>query len=201
MKLFSIFDAVYFVCQNINCFEKNFLFLLFACSFSLVSHAQIMVSKLISKGDSRFGLGYGLFVYYDYQLRHENQSIRIELAELAAYPIKGENLFTSDLDVKGYLSAKLGYKYVFSETQGGFYLLPSVGYCRVAFATGGPDDATYGDGIAAALEAGHTWEVGQGNNTINLGLKYEYDRGNATHILQSIGLRFSFGFGLGRRRD
>jgi hypothetical protein len=55
----------------------------------------------------------------------------------------------------GYLSIKLGYKYVFSETKTGFYLEPSAGYCRVVF--NDPSDwqtqTSYGDGVAAALEA------------------------------------------------
>lgn len=54
--------------------------------------------------------------------------------------------------MKGYISVKLGYKYVFSETQAGFYLLPSAGHCRAVFVKEG-EDATYGDGIAVHLRA------------------------------------------------
>jgi hypothetical protein len=169
--------------------------------FSTAAHAQIMVSKMVGKDAEKYGLGYGLFTYIDIPLTNENQSFRIELLDMALFPTKGENLFTSTADMKGYISIKLGYKYVFSETQAGFYLLPSAGYGRAIFAKEGEDKATYGDGIAAALEGGYTLEVGQRSNTINLGLKYEYVRGNATHVVQSVGLRASFGFGLFRRRE
>ncbi len=92
-----------------------------------------MVSKLISKGDAKYGLGYGLSAYFNYPF-NENQSVRLELLEIAAFPTKGENLFNTTEDAKGYLSIKLGYKYTFSESQQGFYVLPSAGYCRVVFA-------------------------------------------------------------------
>jgi hypothetical protein len=156
--------------------------------FSFASNAQLMVSKLVGKGASKFGLGY------------ENQSFRIELIDFAFFPTKGENFFTSTADAKGYLSIKLGYKYVFSETHAGFYLLPSAGYCMVIIANEG-EDLTHGDGIAGALEGGYSLEVGQRGNTLNFGLKYEYDYGNATHIIQSVGFRVSYAFGLFRKKE
>ena len=159
-----------------------------------------MVAKMVGKDAAKYGLGYGLFSYLDIPLANENQSFRIELMDLAFFPTKGENFFTSTAGAKGYISIKLGYKYVFSETQAGFYLLPSAGYCRAVVTKEG-EDATYGDGIAGALEGGYTLEVGQRANTLNFGLKYEYDHGNATHIIQSVGLRFSFGFGLFRKKE
>ncbi len=180
--------------------KKLILFLVLLCSFSFVTKAQLMVAKLVSKGDAKYGLGYGVFTYFDIPLAHENQSFRLELLDLAAFPTKGENLFTTTADLKGYLSIKVGYKYVFSETQAGFYLIPSAGYCRVVYALEGESDATYGDGIAGALEGGYTLEVGQRGHTLNLGVKYEYGHGNATHTIQSVGLRFSYGFGLFRKK-
>lgn len=168
--------------------------------FSFTSQAQFMVSKLVGKDAAKYGLGYGLFTYLDFPLASGNQSFRIELMDLAFFPTKGEKFFTSTADAKGYLSIKLGYKYVFSETQAGFYLIPSAGYCRAVITKQG-EDATYGDGIAAALEAGYSLEVGQQGHTVNLGLKYEYDRGNATHIIQSVGLRASYAFGFFRKKD
>lgn len=174
--------------------------LCFLCLFAFVSHSQLMVSKLVGKDAARYGLGYGLFTYLDFPLASENQSFRVELMDIAFFPTKGENLFTSTADAKAYISIKLGYKYVFSETQAGFYLIPSAGYCRTVFVPEG-QDATYGDGIAGALEGGYSLEVGQNGHTLNFGLKYEYDRGNATHTLQSVGFRFSYAFGLFRRNQ
>jgi hypothetical protein len=180
--------------------KKIILFLCLIFLFSFVSNAQLMVSKMVGKDAAKYGLGYGLFTYIDFPLANDNQSFRIELMDIAFFPTKGEKFFTSTADAKGYLSIKLGYKYVFSETQAGFYLLPSAGYCRAVIVNEG-EDATHGDGVAAAIEGGYTLEVGQNGHTVNLGLKYEYDRGNATHTIQSVGLRVSYAFGLFRRKD
>jgi hypothetical protein len=181
--------------------KKLALFLLFACLLSNTTKAQLMVSKMIGKDASRFGLGYGLFTYFDIPVITDNQSIRIELMDLAFFPTKGENIFTSKTDSKGYISIKLGYKYVFSETNAGFYVIPSAGYCRTVFTKEGEDDATHGDGIAAALEGGYALAVGQNGHTVNFGLKYEYDHGNSTHIIQSVGVKVSYSFGLFRRKE
>src|SRR5688500_11531766 len=167
---------------------------------SITSQAQISVAKIIGKDADKFGLGYGMFTYFDIPLRNENQSVRLELVDFTIFPTKGENLFTSTKEMRGYLSIKLGYKYVFSETQTGFYLIPSVGYCKTLLTNEG-EDLTDSDGIAGAREAGYAREVGQRGHSINLGLKYEYDRGDAIHTIQAIGLRFSYAFGLVRSRE
>jgi hypothetical protein len=180
--------------------KKTVLFLCFICLLSIAAQAQIMVSKIVGKDAAKYGLGYGLFTYLDFPLAQENQSFRIELMDMALFPTKGEKFFTTTADMKGYISIKLGYKYVFSETQTGFYLLPSAGYCRTVFSSEGTE-TTHGDGIAGALEGGYSLGVGQRGHNINLGLKYEYDRGNATHVIQSVGLRLSYGFNMFRRRE
>jgi hypothetical protein len=180
--------------------KKNILFPLGLCLLSMAVHSQLMVSKLIGNGSSKFGLGYGIFTYLDIPRASENQSFRIELMELAIYPTKGENFFTSTAEGRGYISIKLGYKYVFSETHAGFYIIPSAGYCRTVFTYPG-QTTLKGDGIAGALESGYALEVGQNGHTLNFGLKYEYDHGGSSLILQSIGFRFSYAFGLFQRRD
>ena len=181
--------------------KKIFVSLCLTCLFSAAAQAQFMVAKLVGKDSEKYGLGYGLFTYIDIPLANENQSFRIELLDMAMFPTKGEKFFTSTADMKGYISIKLGYKYVFSETQTGFYLLPSAGYTRVVFSLEDSDEPTYGDGIAGALEGGYSLGVGQKGQTINLGVKYEYNRGNATHTIQSVGLRLSYSFGMFRRRN
>ncbi len=159
-----------------------------------------MVTKLVGKDASKFGLGAGLFTFLDFPLASANQSFRVELMDLAFYPAKGESFFTSTGDSRGYISIKLGYKYVFSETQTGFYILPSAGYCRTVFIPNG-QSTVYGDGIAGALEAGYSLEIGQKGHAINLGLKYEYDRGSSSLVLQNVGFRVSYSFGLFRRGE
>ena len=89
---------------------------------------------------------------------------------------------------------------MFSETQSGFYLEPSVGYCRVVDAREGRD-ATHGDGLAAAMEGGYSLAVGQNGHSLNLGLKYETDRGGAGYILNTVGLRLSYAFNLFRKKE
>lgn len=180
--------------------KKIVLSLTFFCLFSFASYAQLMVSKLVGKDAEKYGLGYGLFAFIDIPLVSENQSFRLELMDFAFFPTKGENIFTSTADAKGYVSVKVGYKYVFSETQTGFYLLPSAGYTRVVISKEG-EDPTHGDGIAGALEAGYTLGVGQKGHNLNFGLKYEYNRGNSTHIIQSVGLRVSYAFGMFRKKE
>lgn len=179
--------------------KKLFIFLVIITS-AYSAHSQLMVSKLVGKDASRFGLGYGLFTFLDFPLNADNRSFRIELMDLAMYPLKNEKFFTTTNDFKAYISIKLGYKYVFSETRQGFYLIPSVGYCRVVDIKEG-EDPTNGDGIAGALEGGYSLEIGEKGHTINLGLKYEYDYGNATHIMQSVGLRLSYAFNILNKRE
>ena len=181
------------------CYLKKIILSIFLVFFfSFASHAQLMVAKMVGQDASKYGLGWGVFTFLDFPLASENQSVRIELMEFVFFPSKGESFFTTTADSKGYLSIKIGYKHVFSETQQGFYLLPSAGYCRAVVIKEG-QDATHADGIAAALEGGYTLEVGQNGNTFNFGLKYEYDRGNAAHTIQAIGFRVSYAFGLFRK--
>ena len=178
--------------------RKISLFLFFAFVFASDSNAQLMATKMLGKGASKYGLGYGLFTYLDFPLANENQSFRIELVDFAFFPSKGENIFTTTADAIGYVSIKLGYKYVFSETQSGFYLLPSAGYCSVILMNKGEENNEKG-GIAAALEGGYILGVGENGNSLNFGFKYEYDYAGATHKIQSLGARVSYAFGLFRK--
>jgi hypothetical protein len=173
--------------------KKTFLLTLaLSCISSLSLSAQLSVNKMIGKNAGNYKLGYGVFTYYDIPVNEVgNRSVRIELLDLAYFPGRA----SKGAEGVGYLSIKLGYKNIFSETRTGFYVEPQVGYCRVV----GEED--YGDGIAAAAEVGYSQEVGQGSNTINLGVKYETDRAGKEHTISSVGLRLSFSFSLFRRRE
>ena len=57
------------------------------------------------------------------------------------------------------------------------------------------------DGVAAALEAGYSLEVGQRGHEINFGLKYEADIAGANHTISSLGFRVSYQFNLFRKKD
>jgi hypothetical protein len=169
----------------------------FALLLSSTAQSQFMVTRLIGRDAENYGTGYGLFTFIDIPLAYDNQSFRIELMDVAFFPTKGDKFFESE-GGKAYISIRLGFKHVFSETATGFYVLPSAGYCRV-IDTDLPDDENYADGIAAALEGGYSLEVGERGHSINAGLKYEYDRGNSALQIHSIGLKLGFAFGLGRR--
>jgi hypothetical protein len=120
------------------------------------------------------------------------------LMDFAYYPLKN-----SDLDnIIGYLSIKAGYKHVFSETNSGWYIEPSIGWVRVVLNTQAFDTLkAYGDGLALALEGGYSLGVGAGDNTINFGLKYESDIAGALYTANSIGFRVSFSFHLFRKKN
>jgi hypothetical protein len=166
--------------------------------FSALAHGQLMVSKLVGKNSENSSLGFGLFAFYEYSLSEAgNRSIRLELLDAAYYPKKDENLSS----ILGYVSIKLGYKYVFSETRSGFYLEPQAGYCRTVFDDVDEVDAIAGNGVALALEGGYGIEVGQRGHMINLGLKYEYDIAGTETTISSIGFRASYSFNLFKKRE
>jgi hypothetical protein len=176
------------------------LLMLFSIAFLLTAsaHSQVMVSKLFGKNSQYAQLGWGIFAYYDFPLSQPNESIRLELMDFAYYPTKNND----SNGVIGYLSIKAGYKYVFSETNAGFYIEPQAGWCRVVNANNTqtlPRD--YGDGLALALEAGYSLGIGQRDNTVNFALKYESDLAGSAYTANSIGLRLSFTFHLFRRKE
>jgi hypothetical protein len=181
---------------------RKSIFLLFVFILAVsFTHAQLMTSRLIGKGSSQFGQGYGLFAFYDFNLAAPNKSIRLELFDFAFFPTKGEPFFSTNESSRGYLSIRAGYKHVFSEERTGVYVLPSAGYCRVFFDEPGLPEGIVTNGIAVAFESGYQLEVGERGNVFNFGLKYEYDRGSKDYQLQSIGLKVSYAFGLLRRRE
>ena len=178
--------------------KKHLLILLIAAGFSSSAYSQLMVSKMLGKNADNSQLGYGFFTFLDFPLGNENTSIRLELLDMAYYPQKNSDIYSPI----GYLSIKGGYKYVFSENQAGFYIEPSVGYCRVV--NSGAENFTNADskdGIAMAFEGGYSLAVGQKDNTVNFALKYESDRAGSGFIINSVGFRAGFSFHIFRRKD
>jgi hypothetical protein len=177
--------------------KKLFLFFFLVGLMSFPVYSQLAVVKMVGKNSGNSKLGFGAFVYWSIPLNDiGNRNVMIELLDFAFFPRKNSQLNS----VIGYLSIKAGYKYIFSaETKTGFYLEPSLGYCRVVNSEG--PDGTYGDGLAIAAEAGYTVEVGQRGNNLNFGLKYETDRAGANHTVSSVGFRVSYSFHLFRKRD
>ena len=139
-----------------------------------------------------------MFTYYDFPLNETgNRSLMIELMDLGFFPPKGAD----DYKPGAYISAKAGYRYIFSEeTNSGFYIEPQIGYCRVVNGNRPGFDDTYGDGVAVAMEGGYALALGQNGHHLNFGLKYEADIAGANHTLQAIGFKTSYSFNLFRRR-
>src|SRR5690348_884351 len=101
-------------------------------SFLHSSHAQLSITKMLGKKSKDYRLGYDLFSFWEFPLGGtENKSIRLELMDFAYYPGKTGGSAFETPNGEAYLSIKLGYKYIFSETKTGFYLEPSAGWCRV----------------------------------------------------------------------
>jgi hypothetical protein len=178
--------------------KKYLLIFVIAIGFSSSAYSQLMVSKMLGKNADNSQLGYGLFTFLDFPLSNQHTSIRLELLDMAYYPAKNSDIYSPI----GYLSIKGGYKYVFSEDQAGFYVEPSVGYCRVV--NSGAENFTnadYSDGVALAMEGGYSLAVGQKDNTVNFALKYETDRAGSGFIINSVGFRVGFSFHIFRSKD
>ena len=181
-------------------FKELFLFLFFIGTFSPSLHSQIAILKMVGKNANNHKLGFGIFAYYDIPLNEVgNQSLMIELLDFAYFPGKTPDL-SSDKISRGYVSIKLGYRKIFSEeSKTGFFVEPQLGYCRVIVVSDQEPDARYGDGVAAALEAGYSLDVGQRGNTFVFGLKYEADLAGKDYTIHAIGFRVSYSFTFLRR--
>lgn len=101
--------------------------------------------------------------------------------------------------ILGYISIKLGYKYIFSETQTGVFIEPQAGWCRVVNSTGCA--GSHADGICLALETGYSLEVGQNGYALIFGVKYEADLAGSNFTCSSVGSRLSYTFHFGRKRE
>lgn len=177
---------------------KKSLFLFFsACIISSAVHAQLAIAKVVGKNAGQSKIGFGAFTYFDFPVNEEGtSSLRLELLDFAYFPRSADTALT-----KAYVSIKVGYKHIFSETRTGFYVEPQLGYCRVVSIEKEAPEATHGDGIAAAFEAGYSLEVGERGNTFNFGLKYETDRAGPEHTISSVGFRVSYSFNFFRRNN
>ena len=158
-------------------------------------YAQLSLIKMVGKKAPDYKWGYGMFLAFDFPLKHKNQSIKAELLDIGLFP--GKDVYYA----WGYISSRLGYKYIFSDTKTGFFIEPSVGYCWVLYAEPYLPEATSKNGIAAAFEAGYNLETGKKGHSMALGFKYEYDRAEDDYILSSIGFRISYSFNIFHKKN
>lgn len=175
--------------------------MLLVLTTSFFAHSQLAVLKMVGKNSNQNKLGYGLFSNYDIPLNEVgNKSLMIELLDIAFFPGKEINSEGDEIS-KGYVSAKLGYRKIFSEeSKTGFFIEPQLGYCRVIFVDSRQPESTYGDGFAAAIETGYSLEVGERGNAVLFGLKYEADMAGTDYTMQAIGFRVSYSFSFLRRQ-
>lgn len=172
---------------------KKVIPIVVALIFSATSKGQLSVSKMLGKNSDQYKLGLGVFGNYSYPLTEEgNHSVVLELLDFSYFPPKDKDTGSA----KSYLSVKLGYRYIFSETRTGFYLEPQAGYVRSLDTRG---DGVYKDGIALAMEAGYSLEVGQRGNALLFGLKYEADNPGHELAISSLSLKAGFSFSRMRR--
>src|SRR6186713_273720 len=132
--------------------RKAFLLvLIFITSFS--AQSQLAVSRMIGKNSKNYKIGFGLFGNYEYPLNETGtQNLMIELLDLEYFPGKPYNS-NEDKMSSGFLSIKIGYRYIFSEeSRTGFYVEPQLGYVRVVHVDDQWAEGKYGDGVAAAFE-------------------------------------------------
>lgn len=172
---------------------KRTLVTLIIVTLCLTGNAQLSVSKMLGKNSDQYKPGLGVFANYSFPLNEEaNRSIVLEILDFTYFPPK--NLDTGS--AKAYLSIKLGYRYIFSETRTGFYIEPQAGYVRSLDTRG---DGVYKDGVALAMEGGYSLEVGQRGNTILFGLKYEADNLGHELGISSLAFKVAYSFSWMRR--
>jgi hypothetical protein len=175
--------------------------LLFICSGSTL-HSQLAVLKMVGgKHSKEYKIGFGTFYTIGIPVNETgSQNISLELIDFAYFPVKS----SSDLEEGGgYFSFKLGYRYIFSEeSKTGFFVEPQAGFCLTAI---GPENDIGGDpgkGIALAMIAGYSLEVGQRGNNFIFGLLHEADLAGNNQSIHSFGLRVAFNYSfLGKRKD
>ena len=85
-----------------------------------------------------------------------NPGFFILIRKIRSAIVCGKEINSQGYDIaRGYISIKLGYRKIFSEeSKTGFFVEPQSGYCRVVVVDDRYLEATYGDGVAAAIEAG-----------------------------------------------
>jgi hypothetical protein len=173
---------------------KKIIFLSFLYSLLInVSYGQVKVSKMFGKNDGGSTWGFGGVTYVDFpvEMRCANEAIRIEAMDATYYPQRN----TQASVLVGYLTSKVGFKYVFSKDYVGFYIVPAIGYSYISRTDpqnvlGNQDNNAF----AWSFETGYAVPVGKRRNTINFGLEYQDDIGDVDHRISSLSLRVSFNF-------
>ncbi|HYC39503.1 MAG TPA: hypothetical protein VEB63_03370 [Chitinophagaceae bacterium] len=175
---------------------RKSILLLLAIFAAGTAFSQLAVSKIIGKYSKDYQVGYGAYWALDFPTNeYGSQSVVLELINIEYFPVSS----SSDLhEGGGFFTFKAGYRYIFSEdSKTGFFLEPQAGFALTAIGPANEDpDGSPGKGLALALIAGYSLEVGQRGNNFIFGLKYETALAGANKSVQSVGLRAAFHYRL-----
>lgn len=110
--------------------RKLIILFVIAISYPFFGNSQLAVLKMISNHANDYKIGFCLFGNYDIPVKDAgNQSVMLELLDFGYFPAKS----SSNLHSRGYVSIKIGFRKIFSEEgRTGFFVVPQLGYCRVA---------------------------------------------------------------------
>jgi hypothetical protein len=180
---------------------KKIILLLTSIVLSSSVFSQLSMMKMIGGTYSKdYKTGFGAFYTVNIPLNEVgNRAVTLDLIDIAFLPVKSTSPLESD---GGFVSFKAGYRYIFSEeSKTGFYIEPQVGYALTFVGPENDAGDEAGKGLALALNAGYSLEVGERGNSFTFGLKYEANLAGNDMSVHSVGLRVAYNFSIFRRRN
>ena len=155
--------------------------------------AQVSVLKIVGKNAEGYKPSFGIFYSFDIPTNPlENNSISFELFDFGNFDVK--NNFGKE--PTAYLSVKTGFRHIFSaEGKTGLFIEPQAGYC---WTTADKSYSAIQGGLALAMVAGYSQEVGFSGHSLLFGFKYETDLPGSNKQINTIGFRFAFNYNFKR---
>ena len=170
---------------------RKFVFIGMICLISVSVSGQFSVMKMVGKNAQEHQAGFGFFYFFDiYSNELSNKSLILEAFDMGDF----HSVPKSFKETAKYFSIKAGYRNIFNDGgKTGFFIEPQAGFCM---AKSGVPDAGIGKGLALALIAGYSLEVGEWGNSIVFGFKYESDLPGKVNQVNTIGFRIAFSFNM-----
>jgi hypothetical protein len=172
--------------------KKLFLFHAALFLFIFLS-GQVSIIKIVGKNADGYNPGTGIFYSFDLPVNpEENNSVTIELFDFANFYVKNN----SGKEPTAYLSVKGGFRHIFNtEGKTGFFIEPQAGYC---WTTSDKSYLNIRSGLALAMVAGYSHEVGFSGHSLVFGFKYEMDLPGSDSQINTISFRFAFNYSFKR---
>ena len=150
---------------------------------------QVSVMKIVGKNAEGYKPSTGIYYSFDIPVNpEENNSVIFELFDFGNFNVKNN----SGKDMTAYLSAKAGFRHIFSaEGKTGLFIEPQAGYC---WTTADKSYTTIQGGLAFAIVTGYSMEVGFSGHSLLFGFKYETDLPGSNKQINTIGFRFAFNY-------